>query len=280
MKNSFIVSLITIAILSLVSVLNLTTVQQVVAAPCEIKISWLKDNKPISPPVEIAISEYQKYLMVVNIPAGCGNYVRGRYDQGSSIKDKVLFPEEPTNNGPFEKRIPFGEPAKDEYVYRIQTAATNNFTITATNFTEKRVGVRFVDRPGGAPAPVNTGTSTGNSNSSTNSTTNSGGGGTKPSTGVNANIIDPDQVIGRFWNPLDFESVPELITNLIRILFILTGLAAVIVIILAGFRLVIDNGNETQVRKAKDAITWAIVGLIVSILAFSIVAIVQRVIQS
>lgn len=104
--------------------------------------------------------------------------------------------------------------------------------------------------------------------------------GTKPNTGISAKFGDPDQELGRFWNPLTFETVPELISNIIRILFVLVGLAAVIVIIIAGFRMVLDSGNEEQLKKAKQAITWAIVGLIVSILAFSIVAIVQRVIQS
>jgi uncharacterized membrane protein YjfL (UPF0719 family) len=44
--------------------------------------------------------------------------------------------------------------------------------------------------------------------------------------------------------------------------------------------MVVDSGNETQMKKAKEAITWAVVGLIVSILAFSIVSIIQRIIQT
>jgi hypothetical protein len=98
-------------------------------------------------------------------------------------------------------------------------------------------------------------------------------------TGANFNT-NYDANLGTFFNPIDAESVPQLITRIIRILFILTGLIAVIVIIIAGFRMVIDSGNETQLKKAKAAITWAIIGLIVSILAFSIVAIIQRIIQS
>ncbi len=97
--------------------------------------------------------------------------------------------------------------------------------------------------------------------------------------GVNFNI-NYDASIGNFFNPLDAESIPELIVRLTRILFVLTGIVAVIVIIIAGFRMVVDSGNETQMAKAKAAITWAVVGLMVSILAFSIVAIIQRIIQT
>ncbi len=103
---------------------------------------------------------------------------------------------------------------------------------------------------------------------------------TNTNTNVGAEIGDLDQNLGTFWNPLKINTVPELIASLIRILFVLIGLAAVIVIIIAGFRMVVDNGNESQMKQAKEAITWAIIGLILSLLAFSIVAIVQRIIQT
>jgi hypothetical protein len=104
--------------------------------------------------------------------------------------------------------------------------------------------------------------------------------GTSPDTNVGANFnVNLDQEIGRFWNPFQFESVPELLANLLRILFVLIGIAAVVVIIIAGFRMVLASGNEDELTKAKKAITWAIIGLIVSLMSFSIVAIIQRLIQ-
>lgn len=104
--------------------------------------------------------------------------------------------------------------------------------------------------------------------------------GTVPNTNVAANFnVNLDETIGDFWNPLSFETVPQLITTLIRILFVLIGIAAVVVIIIAGFRMVIASGNEAELTKAKQAITWAIIGLVVSLMAFSIVAIIQRLIQ-
>lgn len=125
-------------------------------------------------------------------------------------------------------------------------------------------------------APTNTGGAPTNNANSNNSNVNTG---TSPDTGVTANVGDLDGNLGSLWNPLNFETVPQLIANLLRILFVLIGIAAVIIIIIAGFRMVLASGNEEELTKAKKAITWAIIGLIVSLMSFSIVAIIQRLIQ-
>lgn len=88
-----------------------------------------------------------------------------------------------------------------------------------------------------------------------------------------------DDNLGTFFNPLQVKSVPEIIASIIRILFLLISIAAVIIIIVSGFRMVLASGNEEQLTKAKKAITWAIVGLIVSLMSFSIVAIIQNLIS-
>ncbi len=57
------------------------------------------------------------------------------------------------------------------------------------------------------------------------------------------------------------------------------GIVAVIMIVYAGARMVISAGNEEQINGAKKTITWAIIGLAVSMLAYSIVAIIENLIQ-
>lgn len=96
-------------------------------------------------------------------------------------------------------------------------------------------------------------------------------------TGVSFNNLD--ESLGNFFNPLKIESVPDLLGKILDLLFILIGIASVIVIVIAGFRMVTSNGNPAEITKAKQAITWAIVGLIVSLLSFSIVAIIQNLIS-
>lgn len=62
---------------------------------------------------------------------------------------------------------------------------------------------------------------------------------------------------------------------LIRLLFVLTtflGLIPVIVVIAAGFQMLISQGNTEAIQRAKTAFTWAVYGFIVAILSFVIVS--------
>ncbi len=88
-----------------------------------------------------------------------------------------------------------------------------------------------------------------------------------------------DTVLGTFSNPLEFETLPELIIRLINILLMLAAMVSVLVIIAGGFNLVTANGNETKITKGKRSIMWAIGGLVISLMSFSIVAIVQSIIS-
>ncbi|MDO4872089.1 MAG: hypothetical protein Q4A27_01495 [bacterium] len=63
----------------------------------------------------------------------------------------------------------------------------------------------------------------------------------------------------------------ETVRNVINTLFWVIGVTSVIVIIYAGILYVISAGNSNTVQKAKSAITYAVVGLIVAILAYAIV---------
>lgn len=89
-----------------------------------------------------------------------------------------------------------------------------------------------------------------------------------------------DQTVGYFKNPLKAQSIPQLITILVKILLSLIGVGAIIMIIFAGFQMITSDGNESKLTKAKSTLTWAIVGLLVALLSFSIVAIVQQLIVS
>lgn len=67
------------------------------------------------------------------------------------------------------------------------------------------------------------------------------------------------------------QSLPVLIKNILNILFFIIGIAAVIVLIIGGLRYVFSSGDEKGVTAAKNTILYAIVGLVVAVLAFSIV---------
>jgi hypothetical protein len=97
-------------------------------------------------------------------------------------------------------------------------------------------------------------------------------------TGYNG-VPDYDEVKGDFKNLLKVESIPELIAAIIRILLVLIASIAVIVIIISGFRMVMYGSNPAELSKAKAAIVWSVLGLVIALMAFSIVSIIQGIIQ-
>src|SRR3990167_1361809 len=62
-------------------------------------------------------------------------------------------------------------------------------------------------------------------------------------------------------------SLQNTINNVVNILTFIIGTAAVIIIIIAGLLFVFGGGNPKSPRRAKDAIIYAVVGLVVAILA-------------
>jgi hypothetical protein len=61
---------------------------------------------------------------------------------------------------------------------------------------------------------------------------------------------------------------------ILSIVFATTGAIALLIITIAGFRYVLSRGDPNAVAGAKNAIIYAVVGLIVSISAFAIVTFV------
>ena len=65
------------------------------------------------------------------------------------------------------------------------------------------------------------------------------------------------------------------VTNIIKGILMLLGIIAVIVIVIAGLRLLVGGADEQQRTKARDQILWAIVGLVIIVLASAIVTFVE-----
>jgi hypothetical protein len=62
-----------------------------------------------------------------------------------------------------------------------------------------------------------------------------------------------------------------LLAAVLRLIFTATAILAVIYIILGGYYYVMAYGNPETIQKGKSTITWAIIGLIVSIASFAII---------
>jgi hypothetical protein len=63
----------------------------------------------------------------------------------------------------------------------------------------------------------------------------------------------------------------EGVRNVINVLLYIIGAVAVIMIVIGGLRYTISNGDSSQITGAKNTILYAVVGLVVAILAYAIV---------
>src|SRR3989344_1071149 len=63
------------------------------------------------------------------------------------------------------------------------------------------------------------------------------------------------------------DDLNNLITNIINIVSILVGIIAVLMIILGGFRYVTSGGDATKVQSAKNTLLYAVIGLVIALLA-------------
>lgn len=62
-----------------------------------------------------------------------------------------------------------------------------------------------------------------------------------------------------------------IITKIVNILAVIIGVTAVIIIIVAGIQYMLSTGDATKVNNAKNTILYAVVGLVVALLARTIV---------
>ncbi len=62
--------------------------------------------------------------------------------------------------------------------------------------------------------------------------------------------------------------------KIVNILYYLIGIAATIAIIYGGYLYMTARGNAAQVAQARSVLTWAIIGLVIAILAAVIVNVV------
>lgn len=78
-------------------------------------------------------------------------------------------------------------------------------------------------------------------------------------------------------NPLEqggISTVTQLLGKVINWMLGLVGFIALIALITGGARMIMDFGNEEQVKKGKTTVLWAVIGLLVVILSYAIINIV------
>lgn len=59
--------------------------------------------------------------------------------------------------------------------------------------------------------------------------------------------------------------------TIVNVVFTILGLVSVIFVIAGGIKYILSGGDSAGIKNAKETITYAIVGLVISMLAFGIV---------
>ena len=92
-----------------------------------------------------------------------------------------------------------------------------------------------------------------------------------------AQCTDAGNTIGQGINcagnslPADLTGNGGIVTAVINVLLSIVGVVAIIMIIVGALRMVLSSGNEKTVADARNTIIYAVIGLVVAILAFAIV---------
>jgi len=81
-------------------------------------------------------------------------------------------------------------------------------------------------------------------------------------------VQDGVNAVGGDENTTDLNAF---IKTIINVLLFVIGAVAVVMIIIGGIRYVTSNGEQAHVKAAKDTILYAVVGLVVAMLAYAIV---------
>lgn len=92
----------------------------------------------------------------------------------------------------------------------------------------------------------------------------------------------PGQQNGETWsvpNPLEAESFEELITEIADFVFTLGIPIAVIVIIAIGLQFMFAGGSEEKIAQAKRNFLWAIVGLVIILLANGLIYLIEDILK-
>ena len=93
----------------------------------------------------------------------------------------------------------------------------------------------------------------------------------------------------QLYNPLPQDGLfcPTRACDLLQMFLLITQdilrlipIASIVFIIIGGFKMIISRGNEQKLAEAKKTVLWAVLGLVVAALSFSIIAIVKNLLRA
>ncbi len=72
-------------------------------------------------------------------------------------------------------------------------------------------------------------------------------------------------------NPLNFKTVPEIISSILRAAIGIVGALALLVFIYGGFVWLTSGGDSAKVTQGKEAMKWTAIGLVVIFTSYGLV---------
>lgn len=90
----------------------------------------------------------------------------------------------------------------------------------------------------------------------------------------------PFAINSAIFPPAVWGNLGRLMSVLITNLITLTAVLSIILIIYSGFNFITARGDEKKVASSKSTITYALIGLVVAILSFTIIQVVQYLLGS
>lgn len=78
----------------------------------------------------------------------------------------------------------------------------------------------------------------------------------------------------------DAGTAVDVVVNIITVIISILGIVAVVVLIIGGIGYMTSSGDSTKVKRARDTILYAIIGLVICALAFGIVNFAVSIINS
>lgn len=85
---------------------------------------------------------------------------------------------------------------------------------------------------------------------------------------------------GNFPPAGHFDSLGQLFSDIIAIMVTVVGIAAIFFIIMGGIKMLTAGGDPKKLETARSTVYYAIIGLIVTALAFVILQVVQYFLRS
>ncbi len=79
--------------------------------------------------------------------------------------------------------------------------------------------------------------------------------------------INPDDI---GYDPSIKVASNQTVGDIMNVVYLLAGMVAVLVIVVAGFIFVTSNGDANKIGQAKQAILYSVIGLVVILMAFAI----------